>query len=83
MKKITVLLLAAVLAASGKPLGTDASSGAASSASGSEEAVHYNDSSVAGGVQWQEWVENWEAVASDYTNVSLTPGAGGNGGGTG
>lgn len=40
-----------------------------------EEAVHYNDSSVTGGDRWQEWVDNWETIASDFTKVSLTPGA--------
>ena len=37
---------------------------------------NYNDSSVTGGsAEWQAWVEEWESVASDYTQVSLTPGA--------
>ena len=39
-------------------------------------AAGYNDSSVTGGSQeWQAWVEQWESVATDYTQVSLTPGA--------
>ena len=37
---------------------------------------NYNDSSVTGSsAEWQAWVEEWESVASDYTQVSLTPGA--------
>ncbi len=37
--------------------------------------VHYNDSSVTGGsAQWQAWVENWDALSGDYTQVALTPG---------
>ncbi len=38
--------------------------------------VHYNDSSVTGGdAEWQEWVDGWEELSADYTQVSLTPGA--------
>ncbi len=38
--------------------------------------VHYNDSSVTGGsAEWQAWVNNWDELSSDYTQVSLTPGA--------
>ncbi len=36
--------------------------------------THYNDSSVTGGQAWGDWVENWDAMAADYTQVSLTPG---------
>lgn len=37
---------------------------------------NYNDSSVTGGSEaWQAWVSEWESVAADYTQVSLTPGA--------
>ena len=36
----------------------------------------YNDSSVTGGSEaWNAWVAKWDAVATDYTKVSLTPGA--------
>ena len=36
----------------------------------------YNDSSVTGGSEaWNAWVAQWDAVATDYTKVSLTPGA--------
>ena len=39
-------------------------------------AASYNDSSVTGGsAEWQSWVSQWESVATDYTKVSLTPGA--------
>ncbi|MBS6951854.1 MAG: metallophosphoesterase family protein [Enterocloster asparagiformis] len=38
--------------------------------------THYNDSAVTGGSQeWNDWAARWEAVANDYTNISLTPGA--------
>ena len=38
--------------------------------------ANYNDSSVTGGsAEWQAWVKEWESVATDYTQVSLTPGA--------
>ncbi len=37
--------------------------------------VHYNDSSVTGGdAEWKEWVDGWEELSADYTQVSLTPG---------
>ena len=37
---------------------------------------HYNDSAVTGGSEeWQAWVQQWEELANDYTQVSLTPGA--------
>lgn len=37
--------------------------------------VHYNDSSVIGGSDaWNAYVSNWETLAADYTQVSLTPG---------
>ncbi len=36
----------------------------------------YNDSSVTGGSEaWNAWVAQWDATATDYTKVSLTPGA--------
>ena len=36
---------------------------------------NYNDSSVTGGsAQWQAWVEEWETLSGDDTQVSLTPG---------
>ena len=39
-------------------------------------AASYNDSSVTGGsAEWQAWVDQWETTATDYTKVSLTPGA--------
>ena len=39
-------------------------------------AASYNDSSVTGGsTQWQAWVSQWDTTATDYTKVSLTPGA--------
>ena len=34
----------------------------------------YNDSSVTG-ADWDAWVAQWDFVATDYTKVSLTPGA--------
>ena len=38
-------------------------------------ATPYNDSSVTGGSEaWNQWVQEWETVATDYTKVSLTPG---------
>lgn len=38
--------------------------------------ANYNDSSVTGGsAEWQAWVKEWETLATDYTQVSLTPGA--------
>ena len=37
--------------------------------------VHYNDGSAVGGsAAWTAWTEEWETVAADYTQVSLTPG---------
>ncbi len=39
-------------------------------------AADYNDSSVTGSSEaWQAWTAGWEALAADYTQVSLTPGA--------
>ena len=36
---------------------------------------HYTDSSVVGAENgWDEWVANWDATATDFTKVSLTPG---------
>ena len=38
--------------------------------------VHYNDgASVGGSAEWTAWTQEWESVATDYTQVSLTPGA--------
>ena len=38
--------------------------------------VHYNDGATVGGsAQWQAWTKEWKRVATDYTQVSLTPGA--------
>jgi hypothetical protein len=37
--------------------------------------VHYNDSSITGSTGWKAWTEEWKVVSSDYTKVSLTPGA--------
>ena len=37
--------------------------------------VHYNDSSVTGGAEaWNQYVAGWDALANDFTHVSLTPG---------
>ena len=37
--------------------------------------VHYNDSSAVGGSEeWQAWVDGWEELSGDFTQVSLTPG---------
>ena len=37
---------------------------------------HYTDSSVTGAESgWEEWDANWETTATDFTKVSLTPGA--------
>ena len=39
--------------------------------------VHYNDGSTVGGsAEWTAWTEEWNTVATDYTQVSLTPGEG-------
>ena len=39
-------------------------------------AADYNDSSLTGGsAAWQAWVDGWDALAADFTQVSLTPGA--------
>lgn len=38
-------------------------------------AANYNDSSVTGAAGWQAWTEAWNTVATDYTQVSMTPGA--------
>ena len=36
---------------------------------------HYTDSSAVGAESgWDEWVANWDATATDFTKVSLTPG---------
>lgn len=38
--------------------------------------VHYNDGAAVGGsAEWTAWTEEWNSVATDYTQVSLTPGA--------
>ena len=38
--------------------------------------VYYNDgASVGGSAEWNAWTKEWESVATDYTQVSLTPGA--------
>ena len=35
--------------------------------------VHYNDSSVTGGsAEWQAWTRQWEQLANDYTQVSVS-----------
>ena len=37
--------------------------------------VHYNDGATVGGsAEWTAWTEEWNTVAADYTQVSLTPG---------
>ncbi len=38
---------------------------------------HYTDSSVitTDNASWDEWVEGWETLANDFTQVSITPGA--------
>ena len=37
--------------------------------------VHYNDGSTVGdSAEWTAWTEEWNTVATDYTQVSLTPG---------
>lgn len=38
-------------------------------------AADYNDSSVTGAAGWQAWTQAWNTVATDYTQVSMTPGA--------
>ena len=36
---------------------------------------HYNDSSKTGDAEsWQAYQDNWETLASDFTQVSITPG---------
>ena len=38
--------------------------------------VHYNDGAAVGGSdEWTAWTQEWNTVATDYTQVSLTPGA--------
>ena len=38
--------------------------------------VHYNDGATVGGsAEWTAWTEEWNTVATDYTKVSMTPGA--------
>ena len=40
---------------------------------------NYNDSSLTGGsAAWQAWTEAWVHWLRDYTQVSMTPGAGRN-----
>ena len=37
--------------------------------------THYNDSSVVRGTgEWSDWVQGWDEMAADFTQVSLTPG---------
>ena len=37
---------------------------------------HYNNgASVGGSAEWTAWTEKWDTVATDYTKVSMTPGA--------
>ena len=40
-------------------------------------ATPYTDSSAVSGAseEWNAWVSEWETVATDFTKVSLTPGA--------
>ena len=52
----------------------DTSTAAAGSVSVSALPDQYNDSSVTG-TDWDAWVAAWDTVATDYTKVSLTPGA--------
>ena len=38
--------------------------------------TQYNDSStVDGSTEWKAWTEEWKTVATDFTEISLTPGA--------
>ena len=38
--------------------------------------ANYNDGATVGGSdEWAAWVQEWDDVATDYTKVSLTPGA--------
>ena len=38
--------------------------------------VHYNDGAAVGGsAEWTAWTQEWDSVATDYTKVSMTPGA--------
>lgn len=38
--------------------------------------AHYNDSSLTGNAEeWNQWAANWDNLANDFTQVSLTPGA--------
>ena len=52
----------------------DTSTAAVGSVSVSALPDQYNDSSVTG-TDWDAWVAAWDTVATDYTKVSLTPGA--------
>lgn len=62
--------------ATAEPTAAPAEEATAESAGMSVSALpdHYNDSSVTG-TDWDAWVAQWESVATDYTKVSLTPGA--------
>ena len=38
--------------------------------------ANYNDGATVGGSdEWAAWIQEWDDVATDYTQVSLTPGA--------
>ena len=69
---------AAASEAAAEPTAAPAEEATAESAGMSVSALpdHYNDSSVTG-TDWDAWVAQWESVATDYTKVSLTPGADG------
>ena len=62
--------------ATAEPTAAPAEEATAESAGMSVSALpdHYNDSSVTG-TDWDAWVAQWESVATDYTKISLTPGA--------
>lgn len=36
---------------------------------------HYSDSSTLGGSSWQEWCDEWDSIATDYTKIAINPGA--------
>ena len=61
-------------AATEEPAQEEATAEDSTAASVSALPDHYNDSSVTG-TDWDAWTAQWDSVATDFTKVSLTPGA--------